>query len=98
VRRLIDLSYSTAKVILTDHVTLLHALAERLLEQEIVDGAEVAAMVSAFQEGRPMPAYTPAVNSGTPSGGAPVTKEKPKVKEEEEAPGPGLISPKPSLA
>jgi len=79
-------------------VTLLHALAERLLEQEIVDGAEVAAMVSAFQEGRPMPAYTPAVHSGTPSSGTPVPKEKPKVKEEEEAPGPGLISPKPSLA
>jgi cell division protease FtsH len=98
VRRLIDLSYSTAKVILTDHVTLLHALAERLLEQEIVDGAEVAAMVSAFQEGRPLPAYTPAVShSGTPSGGATVPKEKPKTTEEE-APGPGLISPKPSLA
>jgi hypothetical protein len=55
---------------LTDNVILLHALAERLLEQEIVDGAEVAAMVSAFQEGRPMPAYTPAAShSGTPSTG-----------------------------
>jgi cell division protease FtsH len=40
VRRLIDISYSTAKLILTDNVTLVHALAERLLEQEIVDGAE----------------------------------------------------------
>src|ERR1700674_3946574 len=97
VRRLIDISYSTAKLILTDNVTLLHALAERLLEQEIVDGAEVAAMVSAFQEGRPLPAYTPASHSGTPSTGTPVPKEKPKTVDEE-APGPGLVAPKPSLA
>jgi len=97
VRRLIDISYSTAKSILTENVTLLHALAERLLEQEIVDGAEVAAMVSAFQEGRPWPAYTPAVHSGTPTSGTPVAREKPKTADEE-APGPGLISPKPSLA
>src|SRR6202158_2597169 len=93
VRRLIDISYSTAKLILTDNVTLLHALAERLLEQEIVDGAEVAAMVSAFQEGRPLPAYTPASHSGTPSTGTPVPKEKPKTVDEE-APGPGLVAPK----
>src|ERR1700688_3315005 len=79
VRRLVDISYSTAKLILTDNVTLLHALAERLLEQEIVDGAEVAAMVSAFQEGRPLPAYAPAAShSGTPSTGTTVPKEKPK--------------------
>ena len=98
VRRLVDISYSTAKLILTDNVTLLHALAERLLEQEIVDGAEVAAMVSAFQEGRPMPTYTPAAShSGTPNGGVTVPREKPKTAEEE-APGPGLVSPKPSLA
>jgi len=97
VRRLVDISYSTAKLILTDNVTLLHALAERLLEQEIVDGTEVAAMVSAFQEGRPMPAYTPAVHSGTPSSGTTLPREKPKTADEE-APGPGLISPKPSLA
>src|SRR5271168_2168200 len=97
VRRMLTESYNTAKGLLTDNLPLLHGLADRLIEQEIVDGAEVAAMVSAFQEGRPMPAYTPAVHSGTPSSGTPVPKEKPKVKEEEEAPGPGLISPKPSL-
>jgi len=55
-------------------------------------------MVSAFHEGRPLPTYTPAASrSGTPSGGTTVPREKPKTADEE-APGPGLISPKPSLA
>ena len=70
----------------------------RVGQVEIVDGAEVAAMVSAFQEGRPMPTYTPAAShSGTPNSGVTVPREKPKTAEEE-APGPGLVSPKPSLA
>ncbi len=55
VRRIVDDSYQKARSLLTEHLACLHALAERLLEKEVVDGAEVAAMVKAFREGRPLP-------------------------------------------
>jgi cell division protease FtsH len=98
VRRIVDDSYMKARSLLSEHLPILHALAERLLEKEVVDGSEVAAMVKAYREGRPLaeevaPAPTP------PSGGAlaPASpKEKPKVAEDE-TPVPGL-APKPSLA
>jgi hypothetical protein len=64
------------------------------LEKEVLEGAEVGAMVKAFREGRPLPESTP-----LPAGSPPpmATREKPK-KVEEEAPVPGLATPKPSLA
>jgi cell division protease FtsH len=94
VRRLVDESYRTAKKLLTENVVLLHALAERLLEREVVDGAEVAEMVNAYHEGRPLPSppvAVPAAGGGTPP------KEKPRAADEDESPVPSL-NPKPSLA
>ncbi len=97
VRRLVDQAYTTARKLLSDHVTLLHALADRLLEKEVVDGSEVTAMVQAYREGRPLPASEP-VAAAAPSGGSPAApREKPQVAEGE-APAPGLVAPKPSLA
>ena len=55
VRSMIDDSYQKARKLLSDHLPLLHAIAERLLEKEVLDGSEVAAMVKAFREGRPLP-------------------------------------------
>jgi cell division protease FtsH len=96
VRRMVDEAYQKARGLLTDHLTLLHALAERLLEKEVLDGSEVAAMVKAYQEGRPLPSPPAATPAGPPPGPA-VTRERPK-KVEEETPIPGLATPKPSLA
>jgi cell division protease FtsH len=97
VRRIVDDSYMKARKLLTDNMPLLHGLAERLLEKEVVDGAEVAAMVKAYREGRPLVPERQAVVAPTPpAGGSIVPKEKPKPVEEEAA-VPGLTA-KPSLA
>jgi cell division protease FtsH len=98
VRRLVDQAYQNARGLLSENVTLLHALADRLLEKEVVDGAEVMEMVKAFREGRPLnPAPAPMVSSAPPaSGAAPTPKEKPRVAEAE--PSVGGLQPKPSLA
>ena len=84
---------------LAEKPALLHALAERLLEKEVLDGAEVIAMVKAFDEGRPLtPEPQMAVASNPPPSGTAAPKEKPqKADEEENASVPGL-QPKPSLA
>ena len=96
VRRMVDDAYHKARSLLTEHIVLLHAVAERLLEKEVLEGAEVGAMVKAFQEGRPLPASVPLTPSGPPAPPM-VSREKPK-KVEDEAPVPGLANPKPSLA
>ena len=98
VRRLVDQAYQNARGLLSENVTLLHALADRLLEKEVVDGAEVMEMVKAFREGRPLnPAPAPMVSSAPPaSGAAPTPKEKPRAAEAE--PSVGGLQPKPSLA
>jgi cell division protease FtsH len=99
VRRIVDDSYQKARMHLSESMPLLHALAERLLEKEVVDGAEVAEMLKAYREGRPINvARPPAIATNPPSGVATQPKEKPrKAGEEEESPIPGL-QPKPSLA
>ena len=98
VRRIVDDSYQKARSLLSEHLPLLHALAERLLEKEVVEGSEVAAMVTAYREGRPFAdAQPPTITAPTaPTGGATPPKEKTKPAEEE-TPVPGL-TPKPSLA
>jgi cell division protease FtsH len=96
VRRLLTQAYDTAKQILTDNVGLLHALADRLIEKEVVDGSEVAEMVKAYQEGRPLTHLpAPAPTSNPPSNPSP-----PREKQREEG---GItispsLNPKPSLA
>lgn len=95
VRRIVDDAYQKARSLLTDNVAILHALAERLLEKEVVEGAEVAEMVKAYQEGRPMnPPAVPAVASTPPSAPPREKAREPK----EEAPVTGPLQPKPSLA
>jgi cell division protease FtsH len=96
VRRIIDEAYQKACSLLGDCLPLLHAVADRLLEKEVLDGSEVAEMVKAFQEGREMPREVRPVASDTPTRPLDVAKEKPK-KAEQEAGIPGL-PPKPALA
>ncbi len=95
VRRIIDDSYQKARQILSDHLPLLHAIAARLLEQEVLDGSEVEAMVTAFREGREMPPATAAARNEPPRLGADPGKEK-RADNESKGPLPGL-PPKPVL-
>jgi cell division protease FtsH len=95
VRRIIDDAYQKARQLLSDHAPLLQAVAERLLEKEVLDGSEVEAMVNAFKEGRPMPVSAPV---GAQGPGRPATElGKPKPVDEEAPVAPGL-PPKPVLA
>jgi cell division protease FtsH len=48
VRRLIQESYQRAKELLTTNLRLLHKVAEALIEKEVLDGAEIDAIVRAF--------------------------------------------------
>jgi cell division protease FtsH len=97
VRRIVDEAYQKARALLTENTPPLHSLAERLLEKEVVEGAEVAEMLKAYKEGRPLASVQePLATDGPPSDQAP-TKLKPRAAAEESCSLPGL-QPKPSLA
>src|ERR1700735_2096593 len=94
VRKIIDDSYQKARQLLSDHLVLLHAIASRLLEKEVLDGSEVEAMVTAFREGRPLPPSPAAVRNDPPPRPGPDTGKGKR--DEDESPIPGL-PPKPVL-
>jgi cell division protease FtsH len=48
VRRIIQESYHRAKDLLKTNLRLLHKVAEKLLEKEVLDGSEIDAIVRAF--------------------------------------------------
>ncbi len=48
IRRIIQESYDRAKDLLTTNLSLLHKVAEKLLEKEVLDGSELDAIVRAF--------------------------------------------------
>jgi cell division protease FtsH len=48
IRRIIQESYHRAKDLLTTNLRLLHKVAEKLLEKEVLDGSEIDAIVKAF--------------------------------------------------
>jgi cell division protease FtsH len=48
VRRIIQESYNRAKDLLKTNLRLLHKVAEKLLEKEVLDGSEIDAIVRAF--------------------------------------------------
>jgi cell division protease FtsH len=48
IRRIIQESYQRAKDLLTTNLRLLHKIAEKLLEKEVLDGSEIDAIVKAF--------------------------------------------------
>ncbi len=56
VRRIIQESYHRAKHMLKTNLSLLHKVAEKLLEKEVLDGSEIDAIVRAFGGGDP---FTP---------------------------------------
>jgi cell division protease FtsH len=98
VRRIVDEAYQKARALLTENIPLVHALAERLLEKEVVEGAEVAEMVKAYKEGRSLlPVQASVAGNNSPSGETAIAKERPRAAAEESHSMPGL-QPKPSLA
>ncbi len=97
VRRMVDAAFQRARKLLTDNLPLLHAVSDRLLEKEVLDGGEVAEMVKAYQEGRPFPASRPAPSGGSNRPGPTLAPEKPKPAGDEAPAMPGL-PPKPVLA
>ncbi len=97
VRRIVDDAYQRARKLLSENLPLLHAVSERLLEKEVLDGGEVAEMVKAYREGRPFPAEAPAAPSDGPRPGTSAAPEKPKPADEG-SPAIAGIPPKPVLA
>jgi cell division protease FtsH len=54
VRRIIGEAYDTARSLLAENIAALHAIAETLLEKEVLDGSDVEAIVKAYRrEGPP---------------------------------------------
>jgi cell division protease FtsH len=98
VRRIVDEAYQKARMLLMEYTPLLHALAERLLEKEVVEGAEVTEMLKAYKEGRSLPPVQESMAANhSPSSETTMAKERPRAAAEESHPLPGL-QPKPSLA
>jgi cell division protease FtsH len=101
VRRMIQEAYDTARYLLNENLAGLHAVAEKLLEKEVLDGSEVEAIVKAYREGA-LPASAAAEAPPIAADGSArpleVPREKPeKVEEEDRGSVPGL-PPKPVLA
>jgi cell division protease FtsH len=98
VRRIVDDAYQRARKLLSESLPLLHAVSERLLEKEVLDGNEVGEMVKAYREGRPFPVQAPAAPDDGPKPGTSAALEKPKPAGEEAPAIPGGLPPKPVLA
>ena len=94
VRRIIEEAYQQARSLLAEHIKVLHAVAEQLLEKEVLDGAQVAEVLKAYREGREPFGDLPA-RVEPPRSAPEVGKEKSKEPEETSVPG---FPPKPVLA
>jgi len=84
IKRIVDEAYRETTKLLSERIDALHAIAKGLLEREVLDGADIKALV----EGRPLPEIKP--DSGGPTPSAPATAEPEPV--EEADPSLGLSS------
>jgi len=96
VRRIVEEAYQQARSLLIENVKALHTVAERLLEKEVLEGAEVAEIVKAYREGREVPPSEPTRAEGPRPTAEASGKDKGR-EVEDESPVPGL-PPKPVLA
>ena len=62
IRRLIQESYQRAQDLLKTNISLLHKIAEKLLEKEVLDGSEIDAIVKAFG-GNGVNSFAPSVSA-----------------------------------
>jgi cell division protease FtsH len=65
VRKLVDYGYTTAREIIEKHSVALTAIAEALLEREILDGQEVRLLI----DGQTLPPMTTSASGSRPGGG-----------------------------
>lgn len=87
VRRIIEKAYSTARQICSDHKDRLDAIADRLMEDETIDGKVLLSIVNGEGEGGGEPEVAPEPTT-PPEAGEPEKPERPMPK----------IPPKPGLA
>lgn len=99
---MIQEAYDTARSLLAEHIDALHAVAEKLLEKEVLDGSEVEAIVKAYADGAlphgaALQTPPPAAADGPARVELSREKQPGKVQEEDRGSVPGL-PPKPVLA
>ncbi len=97
VRRIVEESYQRARSLLAENIKALHAVAEQLLEKEVLDGSEVVEILNACREGRELPLGGRPATVEAASKPAPASDAKEPAKQPEPAPV-GSIPPKPVLA
>ena len=100
VRGMIQEAYDTAHSLLSENMAALHAIAEKLLEKEVLDGAEVEALVKAYRTGGGISQEAPAEAVAIVAEAKPVEmpREKPEKASEENRGGVPGLPPKPVLA
>jgi ATP-dependent Zn protease len=102
VRGMIQEAYDTAHSLLSENMAALHAIAEKLLEKEVLDGAEVEALVKAYRTDGGIPqkvlAEAPPIAADGSAKPVEVPREKPEKASEENRGGVPGLPPKPVLA
>jgi cell division protease FtsH len=100
VRGMIQEAYDTAHSLLSENMAALHAIAEKLLEKEVLDGAEVEALVKAYRTDGGISQEAPAEAVAIVAEAKPVEvpREKPEKASEENRGGVPGLPPKPVLA
>ncbi len=103
VRRIISEAYQRARNLLTENIEALHAVAQELLEKEVLNGSEVEAIVKRVRQGAGSVSTgvgqtaTSVREETAPSGVNPAKDQKQKPEPEEE-PDVMVLPPKPALA
>ena len=70
VKKLVSTGYDRARKIIEDHMDGMHRIAQALLEREVLDGAEVKALIA----GEPLAAFNPPTPKPPTDGSQPVIK------------------------
>ena len=70
VKKLVSTGYDRARKIIEDHMDGMHRIAQALLEREVLDGAEVKALIA----GEPLAAFNPPTPKPPTDGAQPVIK------------------------
>jgi cell division protease FtsH len=96
VRRIVSEAYQRARALLADNLDVLHAVADHLLEKEVLNGSEVEAIMKRVREGESAPES--AVSPTTPPSGPETARDKAKQPERDKESGVLVLPPKPALA
>jgi cell division protease FtsH len=101
VHRIVNEAYQRARDLLSGNLDALHAVAETLLEKEVLNGSEVEAIVKRVREGEHAGAQVPgqaAPSAGSPPSTPETARDKSKQAERDKEPSVLALPPKPVLA